>query len=139
MTEATIVAGIKSGLTKQLHGAVIFKINDLSTTGIPDLAVSYKGHTTWVEVKYLRHGETRSQFLKHFKKLQLATACLLERQVRTYYFIAYAEGMEAVVVGPELLAQYLSHDEQDVLALRGECNCCFDAAVNQLVWLVRRT
>jgi hypothetical protein len=41
-----------------LPGSVVFKHADTLTGGIPDLSITWQGHTTWVEVKIVRGGRT---------------------------------------------------------------------------------
>jgi len=111
MTEATVVQKIMKGLRSSLPRAVVFKHADLSTAGIPDISISYAGRTTWVEVKLLRPNETRSQTNAHFDRLQLATARLLDRQVRALYLIAFPgpSGAYAVLIRPLDVAVFLEH------------------------------
>ncbi len=110
VTEATVVRDIVKGLRSRLPGAVVFKHADISTAGIPDISISYRNHTTWVEVKLLRRNETRSQTGQHFDHLQLATARLLDRQVETFYLIAFSgqpSGVCATLVRPVQVAAFL--------------------------------
>lgn len=127
MKEADIVVKIHQELKKQLPRAVYLKLNDMSTTGIPDLAITYGDHTLFTEVKLLRAGETASQFKKHFSGLQLATCRLLEQQGRCVYFIAY-QGVDettALILRPHRLAHLLE---------RG-ANCASDLSDLEAYWL----
>jgi len=110
MNEATIVAKIKVELRKQLSKAVVLKLQDYNTSGIPDLVVNHARRVTYVEVKLLKSKETKSSFDKHFDKLQLATLRLLEQQARAYYFAAWpgpTGKLLAIIASPERVAQFL--------------------------------
>jgi hypothetical protein len=89
MNEAKVVRDVLTNLKRLLPGAVCFKHNDLSTAGIPDISINFRGRTTWIEVKLSRSEEGRSRFLRHFDRLQLASCILLERQVPAYYLVAF--------------------------------------------------
>jgi len=139
MKEAHIVAKIEEQVKKQLPGAVWLKLNDYSTTGIPDVTITYGGRTTFVEVKLLRPNETRAQFIKHFDKLQLATCRLLERQGRCLYFIVF--GDSASIVRPSTLARYLENESNtDMYSIEplGGYVDEFKASLSHLAWLARR-
>jgi hypothetical protein len=56
MTEATLVGALIGALKKEMPGCCVLKHNDGSTAGIPDLSVTYRGRTAWIEVKFTRPG-----------------------------------------------------------------------------------
>lgn len=97
--EAKVLAKVVKELKRRLPGAVIFKHSDIRTAGIPDLSVSFGGHTAWVEGKYLRD-ETASTVKKAFGALQLATAVLLNLQSEVVYLVAYEGGRRAALIKP---------------------------------------
>jgi hypothetical protein len=135
MTERDVVKKIKQHLEKKLPGVVVFKIQDYMTAGIPDLAVSYNDRITWIEVKYLRPNETKSQFRKHFDQLQLTVCLLLGKQVPTYYFIAY--GTRAALFTPYQLSTLLKDPSFDVKSIdMGINDDIFEAALEDLVWRI---
>ena len=140
MTERDIVKKIKDYLAKKLPEAVVLKIQDYYTAGIPDLAINYDGATTWIEVKYLRENETKSQFRKHFDQLQLATCLLLEKQVPVYYFIAYqlCNRLQAALFSPQQLNTLLKEDPSfGVKSLdMGMNDDVIEAALEDLVWRI---
>jgi|SRR6267142_2540140 len=139
MKEADVVTKIEETLKRQLPGVVVLKINDISTMGIPDVIITYGGHTTFIEVKLLREAESPSSFRKHFNKLQLATCRLLERQGRCYYFIAFDDN--AAIVRPATLARYLEDEENDEVGsvqLLGGYVDKLSNSLNHLSWLARR-
>ena len=110
MKETTdIVPKIEKAIQKKMPDAVILKHNDMSTKGIPDLAITYAGRTNYVEVKLLKKDETPSSFKKHFIPLQLATAILLQRQGHAYYFVAYplAGQLHAAIFSPTAVKTFL--------------------------------
>jgi hypothetical protein len=109
MNESNIVQKTIKDLKRLLPGAVIHKHNDLSTAGIPDISINYRMRTTWVEVKYVRAAETKSKFVKHFDKLQLASNILLSRHAPTFYLVAYETdaGTKAFLYQPDYLRNFL--------------------------------
>jgi hypothetical protein len=133
--EADVVAKIHDELRQQLPRAVYLKLNDMSTTGIPDLALTYGGKTTFVEVKTLRAGETASRFRKHFSGLQLATCRLLEQQGRCQYFISYEN--DAIIVRPHRLAFAIEHGAEKYHDLV-EVAQPLEKAIDHLIWMVRQ-
>ncbi|MHB8503147.1 MAG: hypothetical protein ACYDHE_19670 [Candidatus Acidiferrales bacterium] len=141
MREADVVARIHQELKKQLPRCVYLKLNDLSTTGIPDLALTYGGRTTFVEVKFLKEDESPSSFKKHFSALQLATCQLLEHQGRCYYFISFESAEpHALIIKPHRLAYALEKGAQEVEDLYTLAVAIYreSEAINHLIWLVRQ-
>lgn len=53
MNEATLVSSLTHLLRKELTYSVVFKHRDESTSGMPDISVTWHGKTTWLEVKFL--------------------------------------------------------------------------------------
>lgn len=51
MNEASLSRTLCQRLRRELPGAVVFKHNDLSTAGVPDISVTWGGITVWLEVK----------------------------------------------------------------------------------------
>ena len=109
MTEAQISQKIRAEIKKQAPNAVVIKHNDRIVRGVPDLSVTIGGRTTWIEVKYIRKGETPARQRKHFDQVQLYQALRLEREGRCIYFIAYESsmGLQALVIRPSHLSQAL--------------------------------
>ena len=118
MKEADIVAKIEAKIQEKLPGAVILKHNDFSSTGIPDLSISYRVRTTWVEVKLLKEKETPSSLKRHFSKLQLATLLLLDRQVPAYYLVAHlgydGKLCDAGIFSPKAIDTFLKGQNLDI-------------------------
>jgi len=54
VNEATLVKELEKALKTEMPGCAVQKHNDASTAGIPDLSVTWRGRTAWVEVKYDR-------------------------------------------------------------------------------------
>jgi NTP pyrophosphatase (non-canonical NTP hydrolase) len=54
VNEATLVKELEKALKAEMRGCTVQKHNDASTAGIPDLSVTWRGRTAWVEVKYDR-------------------------------------------------------------------------------------
>ena len=94
MKESTLVTQLKNALCAGLPGAVVFKHHDAITAGIPDLSVTWKGTTTWLEVKY---NTDRIRPLQHNTLLRLA------RQNRAYYVIYHLKPQKVRLVNPLLI------------------------------------
>ena len=58
MTEASVTQDLLKHLKANLPGAVVLKICDRFTKGIPDVVVTWRGYTTWLEIKLLKRGES---------------------------------------------------------------------------------
>lgn len=100
MREVDIVKKLREKLPPQ---AVVIKHADQSTHGIPDLAVTYGGRTTYIEVKLLETHETISGFRKKIDPLQLAFCHRLQHQGRCVYFIA-TKAKRAAIISPDSVA-----------------------------------
>ncbi len=120
MTEAKIVRKIVAHLRASLPGAVVFKHADLVTAGVPDISVTFRGKTVWLEVKLLTGCETRSSLSRHFNRLQLATMRLLQKQCLVYYLTAYPDkkGLGLALLLPDGIAEWLE-DDLGVLSMSG--------------------
>lgn len=140
MTEAVVVRKILNILKKQMPKARIFKHNDLSTAGIPDISITWgQKLTTWVEVKLLDDNETYYTFRKKIDSLQLAQAILLQREGRCLYLIAYFRDkkLEALLIEPNVLAQ--RHESLSVtdLSVVSIFNGPFELTIEHLMKVVR--
>jgi hypothetical protein len=49
-----MVKGLERALQVAMPGCAVLKHNDASTAGIPDLSVTWRGKTAWIEVKFDR-------------------------------------------------------------------------------------
>jgi hypothetical protein len=56
VNEATLKRDLVAAIRAAMPGAVIFRHEDRFTAGVPDLSVTWRGTTSWVEVKYSRRG-----------------------------------------------------------------------------------
>lgn len=115
MNEASIKAKIVAHLKKEIPMACVLRHEDAFTAGIPDISINFRG-TYWLEVKYLRAGETQSKMREHFDLLQLATCRWLEAQAHCDYFLAYHLGkvLHSVIVSPLDLSVWLESKVLDV-------------------------
>jgi len=52
VNEKTLVGQLKTTLLIDLPGSVVIKHADAFTSGVPDLSVTWKGKTSWLEIKY---------------------------------------------------------------------------------------
>lgn len=72
MSEATFTYGLTGALRKRLPNAVVRKLADKFTAGLPDFFISHLGVTTWFEVKLTTNKEI-------FRPIQLETLIRLHR------------------------------------------------------------
>lgn len=87
-------ADLVKHLKKYLPLAVVFRHEDHFTSGIPDISVSWKGHTWWIEVKEFPGKKGRA--------IQNATACLLKRQGYDCFYVIYHKTRNRIyIVEPE--------------------------------------
>lgn len=97
MNEAQVVRRLVAALKVRLPGAVIFKHADMVTAGIPDISVTWRGKVDWLEVKYLKAGETIFTARRKFDKRQLVQCERLEAQGACRYVVAY-QGHDGLVL-----------------------------------------
>ncbi len=69
--EGHFVGNVMDHSERHLRGSVVLKHADRSTTGIPDISVSWMGITGWTEMKYLRKRDT----LKGINKVEQLVVC----------------------------------------------------------------
>lgn len=127
MNEAYIVRKIITQIKKHVPQAVVLKINDRSTAGIPDISVDYGGRHLWVEVKLIAERETEKSLKKKIDSLQLATCRLLEQQGNCRYFLAFPHN-RAVVLTPHVMNGQLDETKRRATPLY-----TFEDAVKQLL------
>jgi hypothetical protein len=96
MKESTLVTQLKNALCAGLPGAVVFKHHDAITAGIPDLSVTWRGTTTWLEVKY---NTDRIQPLQHNTMLRL------EKQGHAFYVIYLQDPKQLIWIPPSRHAE----------------------------------
>ena len=140
MRESLIVRKLRYQLEKQLPEAVVFKLSDLRTSGIPDVCVNYRRAVAWVEVKLLKEHETLSTFRQHLDALQLAMCIKLERQVFCRYLIAMpGHPLQGVVIQPSALRQVREDDTLNFDELRRLATDVgsLDVVIDDLVMAVR--
>lgn len=81
-------------LKKYLPLAVVFRHEDHFTSGIPDISVTWKGRTWWIEVKEFPGKKGRA--------IQNATAVLLKKQgFSCFYVIYHRKENRTYIVDPE--------------------------------------
>jgi hypothetical protein len=136
MNEAYVVRKIITQIKRHVPQAAVLKINDRSTSGIPDISIDYGGTHIWVEVKLLKEHETKKSFEKHIDKLQLASCELLDRQGECTYFLAYPS--KAFLVLPSLLSLFIktatSFDMSNLNSFSGIlCAGNFNKVVDELI------
>src|SRR5208282_3563412 len=96
MNEAQLVRRIKTFLEENLAGPVlVWKHADRITAGIPDLSISYRTRTVWVEVKMLDKLDRSSKTRKSIDPRQLASLFrLAQTGVPVRYLIGFREKEE---------------------------------------------
>lgn len=52
MTESRLMAACLKMLRAELPGAVIFKHADARSSGVPDVSITWRGKTIWIEFKF---------------------------------------------------------------------------------------
>lgn len=57
MNERDITTALTKSLKSELKGAKIIKHSDRATSSIPDMTVSWRGNTYWLEIKFRRPGK----------------------------------------------------------------------------------
>lgn len=88
MTESQFSS--KVGVHLKNRGAVVFKISDRFTSGIPDTHVTVHDMATWIEFKLLKRGENFYERV-HRDKVQFWNMQLLARMYRAWYIIGTPE------------------------------------------------
>jgi len=95
---------LKSALTrllrKSLKNAVIFRHEDQYTAGIPDISVTWNGHTTWLEVKLANPRIKGRGIQKH-------TAMELAKSGKCWYviYVTYKDLHSTIIAEPKLVYQ----------------------------------
>lgn len=105
MTEGTIKQQLCRYLRKRLRDSVVIRHEDKSHGGVPDISVTYRGRTFWLEVKLVTKGShlagvTRQQRALG-RALQFATqgraAVVVYSDYRTHFTSTFSR--ETVVYG----------------------------------------
>ena len=69
MTESQFSAKLLRALRQRMPNAVVWKLNDRFTSGIPDAVVVYEGMATWLEMK-MKHGPLSAIQYETLKRLK---------------------------------------------------------------------
>jgi len=110
MNEASVTARLVQAV-RSLPGFVVFKHNDAKTAGIPDVSVTARGLTTWIEVKV---GETIEG-----RQVQEITMMRLDRASQGgAIYVLYSEGRTLIIKPGGLLidSSDVNHDHKLVCA-----------------------
>ena len=93
-TESELVSKMVRQLRNDFPDAVIFRLEDLMTAGIPDLVFNYKSHTIWFEAKVARPS---------FKitGVQLLTCGRLYREGFCFIIIFVEKTKQILIVSPD--------------------------------------
>lgn len=79
MKESTLVASLRKRLATRLPGAVVWKIADRATRGIPDLLVVWGGRLLAVEVKGPKGRQTELQIEAQRKLVAAGAVAIVAR------------------------------------------------------------
>lgn len=93
MNEATLKTALVKKLREGLAGAVVIRHEDIRTAGIPDLSVTWRGNTWWVEVKYANP-------TIHQREQQHLTMTRLAAHGKAVYVVYYAGDKQVRVYRP---------------------------------------
>lgn len=79
-TEAVLTSRLITALKAEMPEAIIYKINDRITVGIPDLVITYHGRTLWIEAKCtvgnrIRHHANWERQLWEMQRLEMQGLC----------------------------------------------------------------
>lgn len=100
MKERDQTTKLMEALRHAMPGAVVIKLNDLHTHGIPDLTVTWLGHTLWIEVKVATPKLTQ-------KRIQHDTMLKLQRNGFALYVIYDKHRRLTFLCYPEDLGEYV--------------------------------
>ena len=101
-----IVGFLREGLGA---GAVVYKLNDRTTRGIPDILVARGGKVTFLEVKmFSSDSPSESEMRRKIDKLQRHELTRLRDAARAFYVAGYHEDRQVrlAVVAPENIERF---------------------------------
>lgn len=80
-TEAVLTSRLITALKAVMPEAIIYKINDRMTVGIPDVVITYHGRTLWIEAKCtignrVRHHANWERQLWETQRLEMQGRCI---------------------------------------------------------------
>lgn len=103
MTEASVTQSLLTSLKRRFPAADVWKISDRATIGRPDVCLTRRGRSYWLEIKLLKKGDSLA---KCSDELQRLTMRRLHRESkgRAWYVIydARAKGKLTAIFDPEL-------------------------------------
>lgn len=92
-TESSITSEMMAALRQESRKAVILKHADRFTFAIPDISVTYKGVTQWLEVKYVRRSY-RELLGERNIYVQIAMIGKLGRQGVGWFVVFYGDPVQ---------------------------------------------
>jgi hypothetical protein len=95
VTEASLKGDLVEKLRKKQPTWVIFRHEDKSTSGIPDISITGRGNTIWIEVKFA-NPDYKSTGIQELTMLRLAS------QGKAFYLIYNKPKDMAMLVPPRL-------------------------------------
>jgi hypothetical protein len=70
MKETSFDSKIREASKLYLPGSMFFKIHDMATKGIPDIAITFASITSWIEDKYWRKRDTLAKVVHDAVQVQ---------------------------------------------------------------------
>lgn len=103
MREGKLKSDLVNRLRARLHGAVVLRHEDEATAGVPDISITHKRRTVWIEVKFANPRVRGKDIQKHIaRQLELVGHCFYV----IYYMNAYDEE-KTFVVNPKDLDDWM--------------------------------
>jgi hypothetical protein len=101
LNESKLRSALTKILTHELPLAKILRHEDKYTAGIPDLSVTWRGYTIWLEVKYA------NPVLRRGKEIQQYTTNWLMQQGLCWYVIYYETimGRQVMLLDPKYIKE----------------------------------
>lgn len=90
-TETQLKSKLTKALRESLNNAVIFRHEDQFTSGVPDISITWKGYTTWLEVKLAKPAIRGKGVQKH-------TMQMLAENGRCWYVVYTIKKLEGHLI-----------------------------------------
>jgi hypothetical protein len=100
MTEASLKSDLVRLLRHELLGSIVFRHEDKLTSGIPDISVTWRGMTVWLEAKFLNPSF-------YSKGIQTLTLRRLASAGHCFYVLYRKEGTKFTtnIIGPHSILE----------------------------------
>jgi len=103
VNEASVVSGLRKQVKLAMRGCYWHKIADRATLGRPDISVTWRGRTSWPEVKFLRKTRvTDEDVLKKIGSDQVQLSTMLSAfnasEARAFYAVYVRDAQPRVEI-----------------------------------------